>query len=180
MPPTTASRLYAQDQGEKVRNAVLDSNLTAVKRLAISPALANSPSPEGITPLMMAAALGYTDIMTQLLEAGADVQAVVDPSTSGLTALMFAADGGQLKAVQLLIEHGANIDATDRGGNTALDYAQFNISDEGKEGRKQVAAYLKEKGAAELRSANDSFRAMSQRSNPSAAIRQFKAKRQRP
>src|SRR6202011_2386726 len=78
----------------------------------------------GKTAMTYAAARGFAEIVTRLLDAG------VDPKLrygNALTALMWAAGhedgvGGNAAAsvVDLLISHGAEIDATDDRGRTAL------------------------------------------------------------
>jgi ankyrin repeat protein len=77
------------------------------------------------TPLSLATRLRCQDLMKNLLNHGADVDAVAD---SGRTVLMDAASRGLKDAVQILLDAGAAIDArTGREQKTALMFA----SDEG-------------------------------------------------
>jgi ankyrin repeat protein len=112
-------------------------------------ALPDEASFEGQTPLLAAAATGDTDIVKQLIAAGANVNhadrngltplmraahsghadvaamllnngAKPDSHTGQLSALVFAAEGGHDAVVRLLIERGARTDRVDAYGSTAL------------------------------------------------------------
>ncbi len=74
----------------------------------------------GFTALTGASFKGYTDIMTQLIAAGATVN---HRNLSGQTALMFAALSGRLDAVKLLLSHGADAKAKDTTGKDAAGLA---------------------------------------------------------
>lgn len=71
-------------------------------------------------PIVLAAALGRTDILRQLLEAGANVHTRI---TRGLTALHHAAVEGHAECARLLLQHGANVNAVDSARNTPLLHA---------------------------------------------------------
>lgn len=81
--------------------------------------------PNEATVLMVAAAMGYPDIATQLLEAGADIHAV---DAGGRTALHAAAQFGfessdSLRSRRLfdcLLKHAADVNQTDSEGKTPL------------------------------------------------------------
>ena len=74
---------------------------------------------DGVTSLMLASALGKTEIVHLLLHAGADVHAL--DARMGTTALHKAAQAGSIDAVRALLDHGAFIDQQSAGvGNTAL------------------------------------------------------------
>lgn len=62
-----------------------------------------------ITPLLNAAADGYTQIVNLLLDNGANLNQV---DTCGTTAIFFAAQFGQLEVVKLLLERGADCTLT--------------------------------------------------------------------
>lgn len=74
----------------------------------------------GWAPLHYAASGGNLEVINQLLQAHAELDA---PSPNGTTPLMMAAAYGTPEAVKLLIESGANIDARNAKGMTALDFA---------------------------------------------------------
>jgi len=73
-----------------------------------------------MSALMRASWYGYTEIITLLLEKGADVNAKND---EGMTALMCASVYGYTEIITLLLKKGADINATDEDGKTALIYA---------------------------------------------------------
>jgi ankyrin repeat protein len=85
----------------------------------------NGFSYDGWTPLHLAAFFGGRDTALQLLDAGAEVNAV---SRNGLanTALHAAAAGGRPEIALLLIERGAAVNAADSGGHTPLHIAAEN------------------------------------------------------
>ncbi len=76
-----------------------------------------------MTPLIRASVLGNIEIMTMLLEAGADVNG---KDEVGDTPLMAAAEFGHINGAKLLIESGANIDSTKPDQTTALMIAVRN------------------------------------------------------
>lgn len=67
-----------------------------------------------------AASEGDVDLLKQLLEEGADVDAVDE---EGRTALHFACGYGELDCAKVLLEKGAKLDCVDNNKNTALHYA---------------------------------------------------------
>lgn len=74
----------------------------------------------GFTALTGASFKGYTDIMQQLIAAGATVN---HRNMSGQTALMFASLTGRFDAVKLLLNSGANAKVKDASGNDAAALA---------------------------------------------------------
>jgi len=99
--------------------AVQHNDPAAVGKLIAGGADVNQLDPNGDAPLVMAAYRGHTDIVRQLLDAGADL-AAVDPSMKA-TALHAAAYAGRTEAARLLIERGIDIDRQGpRNGYTAL------------------------------------------------------------
>jgi ankyrin repeat protein len=108
--------------------AVKKNEATLVAELIKQGADVNELDDNKDAPLIMAAYLGYTDIVKLLLEAGADVS-VVDPHMKA-TALHAAAYAGNTAPAKLLIEY--HIDINKQGpynGYTALHDAiwQNNI-----------------------------------------------------
>ena len=77
----------------------------------------NAPDEHGRTLLIEAVLEKRADVVTLLLEHGADPKRA---DHDGNTALHFAAQEHQSAMVQLLIDKGALIDAQDRLGNTPL------------------------------------------------------------
>jgi ankyrin repeat protein len=85
----------------------------------------------GYTPLHLAAREGHEAAIRQLLDAGADVNAV-DKMTEdnsvpdGWTPLHLAAPAGKTKAAKLLLDKGADANATDENGKlTPLHYTAW-------------------------------------------------------
>lgn len=75
-----------------------------------------------ITPLMLAAKLGYQAILRTLLAAGADIKAKdkLLGGGGGETALHYGAVGGNPEVMQALVEAGANVNAESSSGYTPL------------------------------------------------------------
>jgi hypothetical protein len=106
-------------------------------------ALLEGPDPPRIDTkscdaLTYGAAGGYREVVRQLLQRGARIEAT--EFGMGRTALMRAAEGGHREVVALLLEKGADIEAQCKAGQTALAYAA-------REGRREVVALLLESGA---------------------------------
>ncbi len=79
-----------------------------------------------MTPLAFAATKGRVDIVSFLIESGADVNG---KNSFGQTALMFACMYGHKDVVEFLVEKGADIDVKDAGGLTAVMYAMSTRSE---------------------------------------------------
>jgi len=74
-------------------------------------------------PIIEATELGNGEYVKNLIEQGADINAV---DKNGQTALMRAASAGNDQMVAILITNGADIGLQDSKGNTALHYAAAN------------------------------------------------------
>ena len=77
---------------------------------------------EGFSPLLGACWIGDLELVTQLVEAGADIEWL---SRSGQTALMVAAERGWTPIVQYLCNKGARTFTIDNFGRTAVSLAQL-------------------------------------------------------
>jgi hypothetical protein len=77
---------------------------------------------DGTAILAFAAMQGSTDIVSTLLDHGADVNSVDE---FGQTALIFAAWSGDAESVRLLLSKHADIDTRDESGRTALAWARL-------------------------------------------------------
>lgn len=84
--------------------------------------------------LIKAIFLGNLQMVEQLIEQGADINAKAD---NGWTALHYAAKRGYVEVVKYLIEQGADINAKNNAGETPLYEASTSA----------VARFLKEKDA---------------------------------
>ena len=82
-------------------------------------AAAETPFGAGWTPLLIAVAEGNEEVVSVLIEGGANVDA---KNRLGRTPLMFASDYGFESIARMLLENGANVDetASDENGGTAL------------------------------------------------------------
>jgi ankyrin repeat protein len=77
--------------------------------------------PDGLTPLMRAAARGDVTQVTALLATGADPNAIT--TAQRVTALMCAAYFGRADVITVLIAGGATIEQKDAQGAAAVDWA---------------------------------------------------------
>jgi len=86
----------------------------------------NKASESGITPLLMVAEVGWTDVMKKLLKRGAHVDAAPKGRTAeeakiaGSTPLIGATKYNNPEAVRLLLEHKANPNHQNQSGISAL------------------------------------------------------------
>merc|ERR1712111_89346 len=77
---------------------------------------------DGNTALILAGKKGHLDILRELLDRGANIEA--QDKWQGNTALQYAAQNNHLEVVKELLDRGANIEAQGKWqGNTALHYA---------------------------------------------------------
>ena len=88
--------------------------------------LARSWSPDGFTPLHLAAFFGHEGAARLLLEHGADANVVARHATLQVAPLHSAAAGAHPGIVKLLLEAGADATARQGGGFTALHSAAQN------------------------------------------------------
>jgi len=66
-------------------------------------------TPEGMTPLHVAAEAGFVDVVAYLVGKGANIHAV---ENEGHTPLLLAAAGGRAEVIEFLVENGADIQAS--------------------------------------------------------------------
>jgi ankyrin repeat protein len=153
--------------------AAIGRDAESVRLLLAHDALVDLPNVMGVTPLMAAAGMGVSqrdrtlsleevetraiEVLTLLLEAGADVNARVEdtgsrtariarPSTMserlGQTALFGAVKFAWPNVVEFLLEHGADPTVRDALGHTPLDAAQGRIGGRDNRPSPEVAALL--------------------------------------
>jgi len=117
-------RIPANDNhaGRRLATAAAMDNILATRELLRRGLPVDTLSPEGsrTTALMIAAASGHTEVMTLLLDAGANFRL---QDRHGDTALMAAVRIGSLGAVNLLLKRGADPNQRDSMGRTALIWA---------------------------------------------------------
>ena len=109
---------------QDLSGAVFIGDLGAVKQALAGGADPNAKDPQsGSTMLAIAALMGHTEVVTALLERGADVNA---KSRDGGTALHAAAFLGRVETVKFLLEKGADITLRDNMGSTAISAAKVD------------------------------------------------------
>jgi uncharacterized protein len=89
------------------------------------PALVTALSPDGFTPLHLAAFFGHPKTARLLVERGADTNAVAR-NPMRVRPLHSAAAAQQLEIAELLVDHGADVNATQERGFTPLHAAAQN------------------------------------------------------
>src|SRR5919204_5779321 len=118
--------LVARGAALSLFEAAAAGEIERVERLIEeSPATVNGYSPDGWTPLHLAAFFGHAKIVELLLAHGADVT-VRSKNPNGNTPLHAALAANQKMAAGLLIGHGADLDAADAGGWRPLHLAAAN------------------------------------------------------
>ncbi|MBH9575298.1 ankyrin repeat domain-containing protein [Inhella proteolytica] len=104
--------------------AVLEGDVSELRRLLAAGAQPDGPNPAGHGPLALAAAWGELELAQALLAAGARVDAAGDNRYRS-TPLMEATRDGRTAMAGLLLAHGAPINQLDRNQDHALNWATF-------------------------------------------------------
>jgi len=113
-----------------------------VKELVVrEPSLLRAHSPDGFTPLQLAAFFGNADTVEMLAERGADVNAISQNQTfaRGVPVLQSAVASGNTLTVKTLLEHGANVNGLNAQEGTPLFLAAF-------EGNAEIVKLLLDSG----------------------------------
>jgi ankyrin repeat protein len=106
-----------------IHEAVKNDDVTKVREMIKSdPSLVFSKDEDGFTPLHLAAANGYKDMVDFLLAAKADVNAKDNAGSTPLHQAA-AAEIQHRDIVEVLLAHKADVNAADRQGLTPLHYA---------------------------------------------------------
>ncbi|CAN5383074.1 hypothetical protein BH11ARM1_BH11ARM1_00240 [soil metagenome] len=107
--------------GKTIIKASKDGDLATVQAcLAADPSLINALDKDGSTPLHCAAWKGHPEIVTALLDAGADINAKNENSHWGDTPLHAAAHGNRKNTAIVLLERGADRNGLNTHGRTPL------------------------------------------------------------
>lgn len=108
--------------------AVKTGDLATVREmLAKNPSLVHARDKEQSTPLHLAAWRGHPELVSVLLDAGADIAAHTENTHWGTTALHAAAHGNQAPCAAVLIERGADVRAVkSTGSGTPLEETQVH------------------------------------------------------
>lgn len=102
-------------------------DLTWMQFLVGKGANVNARDAKGVTPLVVAANLGFVEGVEFLIERGAKVD---ESNNAGETPLITAVHNRNTELMRVLLGAGANPDRADNSGRSARDYAMF----EGKDG----------------------------------------------
>ncbi len=132
--PTSHDRSWVDHKGATAFwRAAMSSDVEAMRILIAGGADPNLATDSGVTPLMVAAGIGWAGNFTQnapdswmealkyCLELRADVNAV--ETRKGYTALHGAASRGDNEMVQYLVDRGAKVDVLNKDGNSPADMA---------------------------------------------------------
>ena len=109
---------------ESLHMAAQSADVQRVAHLLAQGADPNGRSPEGTTPLMVAAYFGHESVITALINAGADVNA---QDESGRTALLQAVGMRQIPVVSLLLKAGADPNIRAHGGESPLSVSRWRV-----------------------------------------------------
>lgn len=120
-PGTTVANARDLASGQGALHYVVQRrDLTWVRFLLQQGTNPNLADNSGVTPLQIAAQLGFVEGLEALVEGGATVD-VAD--ATGETPLIGAVHRRDVEIVKLLLKHGANPDRSDNSGRNARDYA---------------------------------------------------------
>ena len=109
--------------GESALHIVVQRrDLTWTKFLLERGANPNAADKHGVTPLAIAASLGFVEGVESLIKRGARVDVA---NSSGETPLISAVHRRDLAMIRLLLKNGASADRTDNSGRSARDYAML-------------------------------------------------------
>jgi ankyrin repeat protein len=115
------------DLGKETIKSAKTGNIARLRELlANDSSLLDARDKDGSTPLHCAVWKGHEDVVTFLVQAGADVNAHNENDHWGTTPLHAAAHANQSAIAQLLIDHGAELNARDREGRTPLFHTTFH------------------------------------------------------
>jgi ankyrin repeat protein len=118
-------KMNDDERAKKLSDAIHKNDTVTVSSLISSGSVNMNGKP---WPLLRAAGLGRVEIMTMLLDAGANINAVDERRR---TACLVAILNDQFDALKLLVERGANLGVVDSSGPSSLWYVALN----GKSGR---------------------------------------------
>ena len=119
--------------------SVLGEAEQVINLIGRDPSAVNSYSPDGFTPIALAAYLGQKNVTEYLLGKGADVNAIAKNAT-GFTALTGAIANNHVEISKILVRRGADVNHRYEGGVSPLMEASQN-------GNLELVRFLLENGA---------------------------------
>src|SRR5712691_4499499 len=135
-----ARAIAAKKGGLDIFEASVLGKLEQVKNLIEQDrALVDTYSPDGFTPVALAAYLGQKSVTEYLIEKGANVNAMAKNAT-GFTALTGAVANNHVDISKILVKRGANVNHRYEGGVSPLMEACLN-------GNLELVNFLLENGA---------------------------------
>ena len=135
-----AHAIAAKKTGLDIFEASVLGKLEQVKNLiGQDPAIVDTYSPDGFTPVALAAYLGQKSVTEYLIENGANVNAIAKNAT-GFTALTGAVANNHVEIAKILVKRGANVNHRYEGGVSPLMEACLN-------GNLEPVNFLLENGA---------------------------------
>ena len=111
---------------EMVDAATVGDEMRLREMLEDDAGMANVYSPEGWTPLHLAAHFGHTSAVRSLLDAGADVHARSKNELANQPLHAAVAGQASLELLALLLDAGADVNATQHGGFTPIQATAQN------------------------------------------------------
>jgi ankyrin repeat protein len=113
---------------EELFEAVWEVNPPEVRRLLRAGADVNARDDDGWTPLHKACHDGHVQLVSELLDHGADIESTIMTTRYGSNTrpLHCACINGHLAVGNQLLSRGANIDTKDNQGNTPLHFSSWN------------------------------------------------------
>jgi ankyrin repeat protein len=135
-----AQAIAATKSGLDIFEATVLGKLDQLKNLIEQDrTLANTYSPDGFTPVALAAYLGQKSVTEYLIEKGANVNAIAH-NASGFTALTGAIANNHVEIAKILVKRGANVNHRYEDGVSPLMEACLN-------GNLELVNFLLENGA---------------------------------
>ncbi|XP_071784803.1 ankyrin repeat and SAM domain-containing protein 6-like [Asterias amurensis] len=138
---TNRPKLLTDNSKPAIIEATESGDIKRVQHILDSkPKQCNKLSPEGATPLMIAAMIGRGDIAELLVQRGADIN--MQDAKSGWTALMQATFHRRKDLVKFLVDAGADVNIQANDGCKALDLALVIVMNDNDKANNELISLL--------------------------------------